>query len=466
MPVSKHFRWISRKPRTPAVAVKRLGQPHDGRAEKAAAVAVLCAILALFLLVRAEPQQRPPFDPAAFLDFRIAHEAGPAMARAGQTTPQVGLSDALQVLGARAEDALEAHRALLAAFPGDQRQIPDRIAFKAFFEQDPQTGLERLAGVSLAADAKTTLMASRRMDGDFMAAVLNARTALERKRIAGVVETDLASAIIAGGGSELHARQIANLFPGDESLARGGEPGDRFDLVIEVTTDERGAVLEAGDLLFAAYNGLDSSGSWYRFTPEDTGIPQFFDRYGAAGDILLLREPVKGIRAGSPFGMRIHPISGDYALHAGVDFPAPIGTPIQAAGSGLITDMRWGDGYGWFIRIRHERGYETIYAHMSAFADDLTPGMTVMRGDIIGYVGDTGSTTGPHLHYEVLRNGIYVDPMRVAMPSGRDLSGDLATLSAFEAERNRIDSFRTGDAFRLMADVSPNTATAGRGVAP
>jgi murein DD-endopeptidase MepM/ murein hydrolase activator NlpD len=103
---------------------------------------------------------------------------------------------------------------------------------------------------------------------------------------------------------------------------------------------------------------------------------------------------------------------------------------------------------------------------MSAFATGLTPGMTVMRGDIIGYVGDTGSTTGPHLHYEVLRNGNYVDPMRVAMPSGRDLSGDPAIFAAFEAERNSLDNFRTGEAFRLMADAQRGAAAGPRSVAP
>ena len=129
-------------------------------------------------------------------------------------------------------------------------------------------------------------------------------------------------------------------------------------------------------------------------------------------------------------------------LHAGLDFRAPIGTPIRAAGSGLVTDMRWGDGYGWFVRIQHERGYETVYAHMSGFAEGLTPGRTVMRGDVIGFVGSTGSSTGAHLHYEVLRNGFYVNPVTLALPTGRDLTEEMSVFAAFEAYRDTIDAFR------------------------
>ena len=174
--------------------------------------------------------------------------------------------------------------------------------------------------------------------------------------------------------------------------------------------DERGNFLEAGDLVFAAFNGQKAAGSWYRYVPEDTGVPEFFNRNGVAGDEFLVRDPVRGGEISSGFGNRIHPITGDMLLHAGVDFRAPTGTPIRAAGSGLITDMKYGDGYGWFIRIQHERGFETVYAHMSAFAEGLTPGRTVMRGDTIGYVGSTGSSTGAHLHYEVLRNGALCEP--------------------------------------------------------
>ncbi len=218
--------------------------------------------------------------------------------------------------------------------------------------------------------------------------------------------------------------------------------------------DERGNFLEAGDLVFAAFNGQKASGSWYRFTPEDSGVPEFFNRNGVAGDEFLSRDPLRGGKISSGFGNRIHPITGDMLLHAGVDFRAPTGTPIRAAGSGLVTDMKYGDGYGWFVRIQHERGFETVYAHMSAFADGLTPGRTVMRGDVIGYVGSTGSSTGAHLHFEVLRGGAYVNPMKLALPTGRDLGRNASAFNAFKVQRDLIDTLRGADRLEPAARTS------------
>lgn len=437
---------MQRKPKTPkprriAVGVKRLDNPAR-LAERIAGISVILGMILLFLLVRAEPQSLRPLGLVSWSDLRAETGNARTEARAGTVTSSVSAMDVLEVLGASADDAAAAAAALRDASPTRAQRLRPGTALTAYFETLPG-GETRLAGVSAKLNPTATLVASRRTDGGFQANLLSARTTTVLHRVAGEIETTLADAILAAGGTRQQADTFASLYPEDQSLARGGRPGERFDIVMEMVADERGNFLEAGDLVFAAFNGEEAAGSWYRFTPDDTGLPEFYNRNGVAGDEFLSRTPVRGAPMTSGFGNRLHPITGDYLLHAGVDFRAPVGTPIRAAGSGLVTDMRWGDGYGWFVRIRHERGYETVYAHMSSFAEKLTPGRTVMRGDVIGYVGSTGSSTGAHLHFEVLRNGFYVNPMTLALPSGRDLSDDSDVFAAFAEQRDMIDRLRT-----------------------
>jgi murein DD-endopeptidase MepM/ murein hydrolase activator NlpD len=348
-------------------------------------------------------------------------------------------------VGAASRRAVAAALASIWEAPTRGARLRPGSPFIAYFDDTGPDEMPVLTGVSIRIDPKTTLAATRREDGTYFASVLSAKTSIALHRISGEISTTLADAIHDEGGTRAHADTFASLFPEDSALAQGGRKGERFDIVIEMIADERGNFLEAGDLLFAAFNGEKTAGSWYRYTPEDTGVPEFFNRNGAAGDEFLVRDPVRGGEISSGFGNRIHPITGDMLLHAGVDFRAPTGTPIRAAGSGLITDMKYGDGYGWFIRIQHDRGFETVYAHMSAFAEGLTPGRTVMRGDTIGYVGSTGSSTGAHLHYEVLRNGAYVNPMTLELPTGRDLSRNASAFNAFKVQRDVIDKLRGAD---------------------
>lgn len=143
----------------------------------------------------------------------------------------------------------------------------------------------------------------------------------------------------------------------------------------------------------------------------------------------------------SGFGQRYHPLTGQLHLHTGIDFRAPAGTPIEAAGDGIVTFAGSSEGYGRHIRIRHKRGYETLYAHMSGFAG-LAAGATVNSGDVLGYVGDTGSATGAHLHYEIRRNGRYVNPMTLELPSGRNLASEPEELAAFMKQKAMIDTLR------------------------
>ncbi|WP_205470566.1 M23 family metallopeptidase [Breoghania sp. L-A4] len=150
-----------------------------------------------------------------------------------------------------------------------------------------------------------------------------------------------------------------------------------------------------------------------------------------------MRKPLSGGRFSSGYGMRRHPVVGSMTKHTGVDWAAPRGTPIMASGNGVVEDAKWNAGYGRWVKIRHANGYETAYGHMSGFARGIKGGVRVRQGQIIGYVGSTGRSTGPHVHYEVLVNERFVDPMRIRLPRGRVLDGKL--LAAFERERDRID---------------------------
>lgn len=177
---------------------------------------------------------------------------------------------------------------------------------------------------------------------------------------------------------------------------------------------------------------------YYRYQTPDDGLVDFYDENGRSSRKFLIRTPIIGARMTSPFGMRFHPILGYTRLHTGVDWAAPSGTPIFAAGNGTVTSVGWDAGYGRRIEIQHANGYMTTYNHLSAFARGLKEGLRVKQGQVIGYLGETGLATGPHLHYEVLVNGHFVDPMRVKLARTREFDGPM--LADFKRERDRIDA--------------------------
>ncbi|MDN3720905.1 M23 family metallopeptidase [Roseibium salinum] len=167
-------------------------------------------------------------------------------------------------------------------------------------------------------------------------------------------------------------------------------------------------------------------------------MTDFYDESGQSAKKFLIRKPLNGGKFRSGFGMRRHPIHGYTKMHRGVDWAAPRGTPIMAAGSATVEKAGWSSGYGRRVELRHTNGYTTTYNHMTGFANGIHEGARVSQGQVIGYVGSTGLSTGPHLHYEVLVNGRYMDPMRIKLPKGRTLDGEMR--ATFEAERYRIDT--------------------------
>lgn len=194
---------------------------------------------------------------------------------------------------------------------------------------------------------------------------------------------------------------------------------------------------DTAEILYAAITLGGNTRKFYRFeTPDDETI-DYYDESGKSAKKFLLRKPMNGGVFRSPFGSRRHPILGYTRMHTGVDWSAPRGTPILASGNGVIEKADWQSGYGRYALIKHVNGYETGYGHMSGYAPGIVEGARVRQGQVIGYVGSTGLSTGNHLHYEVVVNGRFVDPLRIKIPQGRTLSGSI--LTQFERERERVD---------------------------
>ncbi|MEM7429656.1 MAG: peptidoglycan DD-metalloendopeptidase family protein [Pseudomonadota bacterium] len=225
----------------------------------------------------------------------------------------------------------------------------------------------------------------------------------------------------------------------DVDFQRQIHPGDQFEAYFG--SPITGKKSKRAVLLFSqlTLRGKKSKG-YYRFTTPDDGITTYYDKNGRSATKSLMMTPISGARISSRYGMRKHPILGYSKMHTGVDFAAPYGTPIKAAGSGVVEVARRVGAYGKYIRIKHRSSYKTAYAHLSRYARGIRPGRRVRQGQIIGYVGSTGRSTGPHLHYEVIRGKRRVNPLKVRMTEGRRLRGKM--LAKFKRTIAKIDSMR------------------------
>ena len=240
--------------------------------------------------------------------------------------------------------------------------------------------------------------------------------------------------------------ELVRVFANDVDLQRGVAAGDTFDVFYDEADD--GSTVGRDALLYASLSTRNETYRYYRFFTPDDGLLDYYDENGRSSRKFLVRKPIANGETRSGFGMRRHPILGYYKMHTGVDWAAPIGTPILAAGNGTIIKAQWDSGYGRRVEIQHANGYITTYNHMSGFARSVKEGMRVKQGQVIGFLGSTGLSTGPHLHYEVMVNGHFVDPMRVKLARTREIEGRL--LVDFKKERDRIDG--------LMARAPNNDA--------
>lgn len=230
--------------------------------------------------------------------------------------------------------------------------------------------------------------------------------------------------------------ELIKVYSYDFDFQRRIRPGDNFE-VFYAAEEELGKTPDRGDVLYAALTVGGTTKRYYRFKTEDDSLIDFYDENGNSAKKFLMRKPMTGGNFSSSFGFRRHPILGYSRMHTGVDWQAPVGSPIMAAGSGTILKAGWQSGYGQRVEIQHANGYKTTYNHMSGFGRGIGVGKQAYQGQVVGYVGTTGLSTGAHLHYEVLVNGSFVDPMRIKVPRGRVLEG--RTFAGFERERERIE---------------------------
>ena len=250
-----------------------------------------------------------------------------------------------------------------------------------------------------------------------------------------VIQNNLYNSAIEVGIEPNIIVEFARVFGFEVDFQRDIRQGDWFEILYEKFEDENNKVRDTGKIIYASMyvNGEEINLYNFRFNNQE----DFYDIKGKSITKSLMKTPINGARLSSSFGMRKHPILGYNRMHRGTDFAAPSGTPIMASGSGTVTRARWCGGGGNCIKIKHNSTYETIYAHMKAFAKGIKEGRKVKQGQVIGYVGSTGLSTGPHLHYEVLVNGKKVNSQKLKLPSGKILRGE--ERKQFELDRIRID---------------------------
>jgi len=233
--------------------------------------------------------------------------------------------------------------------------------------------------------------------------------------------------------------EFARIYGFQVDFQRDIRKNDIFQIMYEAYTDESGKVIETGNILFANLKLRGQDNSLYFFDLKDN--EGHYDKNGKSVKKALMKTPINGARLSSPFGMRKHPIDGFNKMHKGTDFAAPKGTPIMASGDGVIKKASWCGGGGNCVVIKHNSVYTTIYAHMSKFANGIQSGVRVKQGQVIGYVGSTGKSTGPHLHYEVIVNGKKINSQTLKLPSGKVLKDDARVL--FETSKIKLDVLKS-----------------------
>ncbi|MDC0046751.1 peptidoglycan DD-metalloendopeptidase family protein [Candidatus Pelagibacter sp.] len=233
--------------------------------------------------------------------------------------------------------------------------------------------------------------------------------------------------------------EFARIYGFQVDFQRDIRKKDKFQIMYEIFLNEKNQTVETGQILFANLKLSGQDNSLYYF--DEKGNEGHFDKNGKSVKKALMKTPINGARLSSPFGMRKHPIDGFNKMHKGTDFAAPMGTPIMASGDGVVKKAGWCGGGGNCVKIKHNSTYQTVYAHMSKFARGIKSGVRVKQGQTIGYVGSTGKSTGPHLHYEVIVNGKKVNSQKLKLPSGKILKGKERKL--FETKKIKLDVLRS-----------------------
>ncbi len=360
--------------------------------------------------------------------------------------PGETFESAVRRAGVGQDEAQQAVHALGSVF--DTVNIKAGLAFEAAIARPrDNNGPARLIGLSLRTGPATAVTLARAFDGALHLRQMDEKVTAQTVVAQGQMDGSLyASAEKAGATPELTA-QVVKLFSHKLDFSRDIHPGDKFSMVFDRKVTESGRTVQAGDLLYAEIKAKGGANRFYRFKAPGAAAADYFDELGKNIRGFLLRTPLDGARITSSFGMRMHPILGFTRMHAGIDFGAPVGTPVFAAGDGVVEKAQWAGGYGRWLQIRHNGQYETGYGHLSGWA--VKPGQHVHQGQVVAYVGSTGLSTGPHLHYEIIVGGKKVNPSGLKVPSGTVLGGK--ELAAFKAEKARIDGLIAQQSAKAVA---------------
>jgi murein DD-endopeptidase MepM/ murein hydrolase activator NlpD len=419
-------------------------------------IALACVGALTFGLARPLATQAPTPEALAALQHAAFNQAETPL---GLTRPQSvlvkvlygeTLESAIERAGARPEEARLAVASLGQAM--DTVNIKAGMAIEAAIAA-PRTrrGDTRLVSLSMRTGAASTITLSRTFDGALHLRPLVEKVIAETTVADGEITGSLYESALKLGASPTIISQTSNLFAHKLDFQRDIKPGDPFKLVFDRKVTESGRTIETGALEYAEVRGA----KFYRFK-RDQGPAEYFDETGKNIKGFLLRTPVDGARMTSSFGKRRHPILGYARAHKGVDFGAGTGTPVVSAGDGVVVEARRWSGYGNWLRIRHSGGWETGYAHLSRYAKGLRAGQRVRQGQVVAYVGSTGMSTGPHLHYEVWLKGQRVNPVGAKVPQGTVLAG--VELARFKEAKARIDGMLANEAPTNLAAAETRAA--------
>ncbi|NBC33054.1 MAG: peptidoglycan DD-metalloendopeptidase family protein [Alphaproteobacteria bacterium] len=356
--------------------------------------------------------------------FRIGSERRTVEVRSGDTV--LGL---LLPLLTADRDAHNAVAALETAFDPRDLQIGQEV--RLLLEHHGHS--TSLTGLEIMPDVDRLVVVSRDDADGFVAETIANDLETRRVAAAGIITESLAADAERAGVPYAVLHPLIRMFAHRLDLQRNLQQGDAFEILFERDHHEDGSVARLGPAVYGRLVSNDRDLPVYRFETAD-GFVDWYDREGESFRRALLRTPLDNARMSSGYGMRRHPILGYTRMHQGIDFAAASGTPIVAAGDGRVEIAGRRGGYGNYVRLQHNGRLSTAYAHLSRFAAGIRPGARVRQGQVIGYVGSTGLSTGPHLHYEVLVNGSQVNPLSVDLPVGRTLEG--ADLAAF---RDMVD---------------------------
>ena len=288
-------------------------------------------------------------------------------------------------------------------------------------------------------DKKKNILFQRSNDETYISKIVEKNLIKTITYREGIIKSSLYNAAIKNEIKPNTIIEFARMYGFQVDFQRDIWKNDSFQIIYEEFKNEEGLVIETGNIIYANLNVQNADLKLYKFEYEDK--IDYFDENGKSIRKTLMKTPINGARLSSSFGKRKHPILGFTKMHTGTDFAAPMGTPIMASGDGLVVRAKWCGGGGNCVKIKHNSVYQTVYAHLSKFGRGIKKGTRVKQGQTIGYVGSTGLSTGPHLHYEVIENGKKINSQKLKLPSGKILKGSQRKL--FEVDKIKIDVLKS-----------------------